>query len=257
MKRSRVGRAAAGPTDTRRTRRPGATARQRSAGPARWAGAVLALGLAAWSGGCQQPPGRQSVGTPALIDPTKVETRDDITQIVQYWKPVPWLYDSDRRPVGFQVTVYFWSGAMDRGAFVPGRILVWLYELEPTADGLRQRKLAYGWELSEQESRLYRVRKRSIQGYYYGFPLLWGPEVDVVGKEIEIVFGYERLDGRLLTTPGHRLRVPVPPGYRPPTAATPSAPRPAVPPADPGNQPATQPPPPSPTDVPLSPSRGP
>jgi hypothetical protein len=134
---------------------------------------------------------------------------------------VPWLFDSDRRAVGFQATVYFWSGSTDRGAFVPGKIMVWMYTIEPSQVGMPQRKPVYGWEFDEAQSTLYRVRKTGIQGYYYGFPLAWGPEVDVLGREIEVVFGYEHLDGRIITAIGQRLRVPIPPGYRrpPPGAA--------------------------------------
>jgi len=166
---------------------------------------------------CNMPPGRPKPGEE--IDASRAETRDDIVEIVQYWRPEPWLYDADRRPVGFRSTVYFVSGATDRGAFVPGNILIWLYVLEPSTEGVPQRKHVFGWEFDEPQSVLYRVRKASLQGYYYGFPLLWGPEVDVLGREIEVVFGYERKDGRILSAPGRRLHVPVPPGYRRPTSA--------------------------------------
>jgi hypothetical protein len=165
------------------------------------------------STGCAAPPLRNG----DEIDVSHAETHDDITEIVQYWNPLPWRYDADRRPVGFQTTIYFISGQTGRGAFVPGKILVWLYTLEPGPDGVPVRKSVYGWEFNEAESTLYRVRKKSVQGYYYGFPLLWGPEVNVVGKDIEIVFGYQRLDGSVLTAAGKRFRVPVPPGYRLPS----------------------------------------
>jgi len=184
--------------------------------------ATIGVCLLVLAVGCETPPGATRLGE---IDAASVPTRDDITQIIQYWRRDPWLFDEDRRPVGFQATVYFVSGATARGAFVPGKILVWMYELQPKPEGGFERKLVYGWEFDERESVLYRVRRKSIQGYYYGFPLRWGPEVDVLGKPIEVVFGYQRRDGRILTAPGHRERVPVPPGFsRRPLTTRPTSP---------------------------------
>ncbi len=204
--------------------------RERRGSGVRWPLAViLTAGLAlVWLAGCQAQqatPTKSPLGGGAEpgaggvpeIDPTTVETRDDIVDIVQYWNPEPWLLESGR-PVGFRATVLFISGATGRGAFVPGNIMIWMYALEPSEEGMPKRTLLYGWEFTEDQSILYRVRKRSIQGYYYGFQLLWGPEVDALGKEVEFVVGYQRLDGRPLTAPGRQFRVPVPAGYRRPTS---------------------------------------
>jgi hypothetical protein len=128
---------------------------------------------------------------------------------------MPWLQHADRI-VGFKVTVYFVSGQTEKGAFVPGNIFVWMYTLEPTADGRRERKLAYVWEFKESESVDYRVTKRAIGGYYYGFPLTWPPELRLEGKQVEIQFGYERMDKTVALSPVRRFRVPIPAGYQPP-----------------------------------------
>ena len=153
------------------------------------------------------------------IDPTKVETRDDIFQIVQFWPQMPWLQHTDRI-VGFKVTVYFRSGETRLGAFVPGTIFAWIYELEPDAHGRRERKLAHMWEFDQAEALGYRVRKRSIQGYYYGFPLRWDDELRLEGKLIEIQLGYERRNKQLVLSEHRQFRVPVPAGYVPPDEET-------------------------------------
>ena len=57
-----------------------------------------------------------------------------------------------------------------------------------------------------------------VMGYYYGFPLTWPPDADVIGRQIEIAFGYERADGRLVMSPARRFRVPVSQSFRGPPA---------------------------------------
>jgi hypothetical protein len=154
------------------------------------------------------------------IDPTTVETRDDIFSIIQFWPQYPWLQSSDRI-VGFKVTVYFRSGKTQLGTFVPGTIFVWLYELVPSGEGgRRERELAYGWELDEAEALSYRVTKRAIGGYYYGFPLTWPSELALEGKLVEIQFGYERADSKLILSEPRQFRVPVPYVYEPPVEGT-------------------------------------
>ena len=182
-----------------------------------------------WAG-CQSPsnesgpklfgwPGEGKAGRKAEIDPTKIETRDDVVQISQYWPQMPWLQEGSRI-VGFKVTVYFVSGQTEKGVFVPGNIFVWLYELVPMAGGRREKKLAYVWEFDEAESMGFRVTKRAIGGYFYGFPLRWPRELALEGKRTEIQFGYERTDKQVVLGSPKIYRVPVPIGYQPPAEKT-------------------------------------
>jgi len=185
------------------------------------------LALAAFCAGCETPPqsnpprsilgGRQGADRRRQneIDPTKIESRDDIFQIVQFWPQMPWLQKADR-VVGFKVTVYFRSSETRLGAFVSGNILVWVYELVPAEDGRREPRLAHMWEFDQAEAMGYRITRRSIQGYYYGFPLIWPRELTLEGKQVEIQFGYERADKRVVLSEPRQFRVPVPAGYRPP-----------------------------------------
>ncbi|MFQ5805203.1 MAG: hypothetical protein ACE5I3_01995 [Phycisphaerae bacterium] len=175
------------------------------------------VALATVCAGCETPPkapSRTPIGR-TEIDSTKIPTRDDIVQIIQYWPQVPWLQERERI-VGFRVPVYFVSGQTEKGAFVPGNIYVWVYELVPGEDGRRQRKLVHMWEFDQGDALGFRVNKRAVGGYFYGFPLTWPKELALEGKEIEVQFGYERTDKGVLLSPPRRFSVPVPAGYQPP-----------------------------------------
>ena len=175
-------------------------------------GALLLLpaGAALLPAGC-------TAGRSTEIDPVKIKTGDDIVNIVQFWPQPPWLQQGDRI-VGFKVTTYFVSGQTEKGAFVPGTIFAWVYELVPDGAGGRERKLAYVWELDEAEALGFRVNKRSVMGYHYGFVLRWPEDITLEGKLIEIQFGYERLDKGVVLGSSQRFRVPMPAGYQPSSA---------------------------------------
>ena len=191
--------------------------------------AALAAALSLCVCGCQMQPKRSAspstiLGNPSdaprteYVDAASVPTRDDIVAIHHFWPQVPWLRNSSNEVVGFRVPVYFVSGETEKGAFVPGRIFVWVYRIERLASGELERDPAHIWEFNESEAMGYRVRKLASTGYYYGFMLNWPPNLDLAGHEIEVEFGYERLDGRLVLGAARRFKVPVPPDFRPPPA---------------------------------------
>lgn len=168
----------------------------------------------------------------AVIDPTVVEERDDIVSIQQFWNPMPWINDAAGRPVGFRVPVYLISAQSDppKGAFVPGTILVWMYLVDPAAPpASTSRQLLHIWELSRNDAMGFRVRKRALMGYAYYFVLKWPETMNIAGETIEIEFGYERLDKRVVLGAPQRFKVPLPPGTPrrrlPPEAAAVAAPR--------------------------------
>jgi hypothetical protein len=198
--------------------------------------------------GPQPPPAKPSRGSASStkaapdVDVTLVPTRDDITAVYQFFAQDPWLRNTEGRVIGITSSVYFHSGATEKGAFVPGTVLCWVYEFDRRPDGTLERKLVNVWELSEQEAMGYRVRRQSQMGYAYGFFFTWPPGVDVSGKTIEIMFGYERLDGKMITGAARRFKVPMsryatsPPGPTELPRRTPQSPEP---------RPETQPPAPS------------
>lgn len=181
---------------------------------------LAALGLP----GCQAPQPQSNlrdvrvmggdgakVKPPPPIEAGQVGTRDDVVSIHQFWKPLPWRMVEDRA-VGFSVPTYFISAETEKGVFVSGKILVWLYEILRQADGPAEKQCVHVWEFDRAAALGYRVRKLGIMGYYYGFALTWPPNIDIAGREVEIVFGYERGDGQVVTGMPRRLRVPAPSG---------------------------------------------
>lgn len=152
------------------------------------------------------------------IDPTAVPAQDDIVQVMRFVRDPIFVWDADR-PAGVVMSVYLVSAATQKGVFGSGPIEVTVYELRHGPSGL-ERTRAHAWRLSESEAMGFRVRKRSVLGYYYGLLLKWPRELDLSGREIEIVIGYTRGDGRVVTTAPIRRRVPVPFGYTPPRTAS-------------------------------------
>lgn len=178
--------------------------------------------------GCESPqnranqpksmwPSDDKSGDKNAIDPTRIAERDDIVRVVQFWPQTPWLFDSER-VIGFKATIYFIAGESMKGAFVPRNILVWINEVLPGPRGQDERKLVHMWEFDSAEAMGYRVNRRSVLGYYYGFPLRWPEELELEGKLIELQFGYERADTRVVLSSPKRLRVPVPQGFQPAAA---------------------------------------
>lgn len=168
-------------------------------------------GLLALVAGCASP------GKPGLfgatskpgdqIEPTQVDEFDDIVSIVQFWPQYPWLREN-QKTVGFQVRSYFVSGKTEKGEFVPGTIFIWLYEVNPAARGKDAKKLAQVWELDRAASMGFRIRKLAIGGYSYGFVLPWERSLDLAGKTIEVAFGYQRGDGRMVMSKPRQFRAP-------------------------------------------------
>lgn len=191
-------------------------------------GALLLALLAA--GGC------------AGLRPGPGRVRDDIVSIVQFNEAQPWLYDVEGRVNGVRSRVYFVSSQTERGTWVPGTIRVELYRLARRPDGTFARERVHEWTFDAERAAGMRVREPSAMGQSYGLLLLWPPELNLMGRQIQMVYSYERKDGHVVTRRGNTLLVPTPvgaftdpwsgpgtapqtrPAARPPAGATPPAP---------------------------------
>lgn len=185
---------------------------------------VLALAtLPAWLG-CEAAPKNQyasirlnqpGAGAPApppeTIDPTVVDTHDNIVQIVALWRHFPFLKNGDE-VVGIVPRVYFVESGESKGAFVSGPIGAELYLLERDRDGRLVRGLAHEWKLDRAAAEGLRIRKVSPMGYSYGLPLQWPGDMDLAGRQVEVVFTYTRADGHVIRSSAKRLRIPLPNG---------------------------------------------
>lgn len=167
---------------------------------------VLVLAIGVLAVGCAPKPGD-------AIDPFAPQfIKDDIASIVCFWKDPIWITDRGR-PVGFRMTAFFVSTETDRGAFVPGVIRVRLYEMDEDDES----RTLHMWELPEQESRLYRLKRYTASGCAYGLALVWPEALDVCGRSVDIDLEYETRSGRTLRYQSPRTRyVPRPPNRRTP-----------------------------------------
>jgi hypothetical protein len=198
---------------------------------------LLALvGLPAMlAAGCELFGRRDSAGQSGL--------RDDIVAIRQYYSTQPWTWDPEGRANGILARVYFLPTADPqgnlKGVFVSGPIRAELHTLNQRPDGSYARDLLHEWVMPPDEASVFRTVKPSILGDSYAFVLRWPTELKVAGREIQITFCYQRQDGRVVSQPSARFRVPMPGAVQPPPATRPVA-RPG---RVPGTAPAAPPPP--------------
>lgn len=193
---------------------------------------VLALAL----GGCVTPDATRPPGG----------LRDDIVAIRQFYAAEPWIRDEDGRITGLAARVYFVAPKTElgdfKGVFVRGPIRAEMYVLRLQADGTYERERVCEWTFDTYQAASFRVTQASIMGYSYGFYLRWPPDVDVMGREIQVLFSFTRPDGQVVARRGSRFRVPLPAGVTTPRPALPStapSPPPASP-AVPNNTPGTR-----------------
>lgn len=173
--------------------------RSRPVVPARLLASLMLVILAGLSTGCQGFTG----GT----------VRDDIVAIHQFLPNPPWVRDDDGRASGLRPRVYFISAETGRGVFVPGPFAVDLVERVPTSDGY-ERILRHTWSFSHREALGFRITKSSAMGESYGLVLRWPDELELGGTEIQLLYRYQRGDGRVIERGGSRVRVPLPPRMR-------------------------------------------
>ncbi|QOJ14949.1 MAG: hypothetical protein HRU75_09965 [Planctomycetia bacterium] len=202
-----------------------------------WLALALVAGIAA---GCAEPakdpyagvgrPPSVAVAPPAYIDVMAVPVRDDIVSVQCFWSAVPWIQDSATgKTVGFRVLTYFVSRDTEKGAFVSNPVVLSMSRIGMDAAGDFVREPLHEWTLDQVAATGFRVRKRAVGGYYYGFVLRWPPNVDPSGKRIEVQIGYRRADGVLVQSTPRGFDVPMPAvqrprGFKPPSSTTSVAP---------------------------------
>lgn len=186
----------------------------------RWAAAAGLMAATLLLSGCVEDTNKQNPyaklvareqPTPkpvAMIDPTAVPVRDDISGIQQIWPIMPWLRDtSTGKPVGFRCLVYFVSRQTEKGAFVSGPIVITLSEIISLPGGDAERRPLHTWELDQAAATGFRVRKLAVGGYYYGFILRWPDQLKLAGKRVEVQLSYKRGDGTLVSAAPHSMQV--------------------------------------------------
>lgn len=146
---------------------------------------------------------------PKPLEAEKIEARDDIIAINVIWQQHPWIGDQRGMINGFKAgPVYFQSGGTSKGAFVSGKIRCDLFRID-RKPGRIDRFALQSWEFDAAKARGFRLTRRLIGGYGYGFLLNWANDLNLAGREIEVEFSYERADGRVVSSPPERLKVPL------------------------------------------------
>jgi hypothetical protein len=178
---------------------------------------ALVLPAAILPAGCEMF-GRQNPAAATAL-------RDDIVAIRQYYSTQPWIWDPEGRANGILARVYFLpttdpQGHL-KGVFVSGVIRAQLHALSLRPDGTYIRDPLHEWVMPPDEASGFRTVKPSILGDSYAFVLRWPSEIKIAGREIQITFSYERRDGRTISQPSARFRVPMPGAVQTPPATQP------------------------------------
>ncbi|MCK6455340.1 MAG: hypothetical protein L6Q92_02240 [Phycisphaerae bacterium] len=142
----------------------------------------------------------------------RTEPPDDpnIIGVHKFVAQEPWLSFRQEGPPqvdGIKTTLYLESGTTGKGAFGDGTIRVSMYTVDRYPDGSEHVTRAYQWELTPEQSLPWRRVKETRLGWGYGLHLQW-KDVDVADREIELVYAFERRDGRVVSSKPIRLRVP-------------------------------------------------
>jgi len=135
---------------------------------------------------------------------------DSICNVVSFFPVNTWQSfdtEGDRNPEGFAFVLYLISCKTGKGAFSEGLVHVNLYRINRDPRGASQRELVQNWTMSHQELN---PRQPARLGYGYQPTLFWGDNVDLLGKEVEIVVRYESPDGSIIQGQTVHRKVPGP-----------------------------------------------
>jgi len=110
----------------------------------------------------------------------------------------------DLNPEGFAFVMYLLSSTTGKGVHTDGCIRVSMYEINRGPEGISGRILAHEWLADTADLR---ERTPTSCGYGYDVYLHWG-DLDVFGREVEIVVRYEAPDGRVVQSQTKPTRVP-------------------------------------------------
>lgn len=173
---------------------------------------LLALAAAGvlLAAGCVQP--EQGLGGPdgAIVDTVaRMPTEPSVVSVVAFYKSTaPWLWNADRTRVsGIYVSALYLLGSKGLGVFGDGIIRPRMFVVETGKDGKRQARVVKEWAFNVEEAVPFRAKEKKTLGWGYGLPLPFG-DLDVSGREIQMVICFERSDGRLVTSSKQTFLVP-------------------------------------------------
>lgn len=157
--------------------------------------------LAATVGGCNDAQWS--------LDPNRLggSTRSDIYKVVCFYPANMWRsFDEagDRNIEGFTFILYLISESTERGALANGNVEVQLFRVDTVGEKQSNRVLAYQWSRPTSELA---QRNPTKLGHGYQPSVNWG-DLDLFGKELEILVRYVAPDGTIIPSRTATLTVP-------------------------------------------------
>jgi len=174
-------------------------------------GVSAAIVVCAILTGCQ-PPQEGMTAAPAgsgVDDVARVPTEPNVVNVVAIYNSIsPWLYDRDHAKVqGIYVSGLYLLGPKGYGVFGDGVIRPRLYVLERRPDGRKEPKLTKEWSFTVEEAIPWRGKQKRTPGWGYGLPLEFD-DIDLAGREIQMIVAFERTDGRIVRSSKQTFIVP-------------------------------------------------
>lgn len=173
---------------------------------------VLVAAGALLAAGCVQP-GQGPAARPddAMTHAAaRIPTEPNVVSAVAFYKSMsPWLWNADQTKVsGIYVSALYLLGPKSLGVFGDGTIRPRMFVVEPGKDGRKHTRQIKEWSFNVEEAIPFRAKEKRTLGWGYGIPLGFGDDLDVSGREIQMVICFERNDGRLVTSSKQTFLVP-------------------------------------------------
>ncbi len=171
---------------------------------------VLLVAGALLAAGCVQPEQGPAAGPNDAMThaAARMPTEPNVVSAVAFYKMSPWLWNADHTRVsGIYVSALYLLGPNGLGVFGDGTIRPRMLQVELGKDGKRHVRQVKEWTFSVEEAVPFRAKERRTLGWGYGI-LLAFDDVDVSGREIQMVICFERNDGRLVTSSKQTFLVP-------------------------------------------------
>ncbi|MHC4611082.1 MAG: hypothetical protein ACYS7M_12125 [Planctomycetota bacterium] len=130
----------------------------------------------------------------------------DVSRVVCVYQTAPWIsFRGDPNPAGVRFNLFLASRETGKGVLADGMVRATLHRKDLAEDGSVQRTEVCNWTQDLRD--VPRTKKETALGWGYQPRLYWG-EVDVAGKEVEVVVWYEDLSGRPVYAQAKSLKVP-------------------------------------------------
>jgi hypothetical protein len=136
-------------------------------------------------------------------------TEPNVIRVMVFYDPYTcWFRNEDKsRVTGIWVGGLYLIGPDGKGVFGDGVIRPKLYTFELTPEGKRVPKLVKEWSFDVEQADPFRAKEKRAYGWGYALPLMFG-DLDLGGREVQLVISFDRSDGFPCTSGPKHLKVP-------------------------------------------------